>query len=632
MKDFSLKGLNQLDKADFVSVLADIFEQSPWVPEGAYGLKPFKSIEELHSTMVSVVTMADESKQLALIRAHPDLAGKAARTGSLTASSTSEQAGAGLDQLSDAEYDRFHDLNNRYKEKFDFPFILAVKGHDKHSILEAFETRLGNGQLAEQQTALAQIAKIAKFRLDDLLVEDSEAETVVQELSHTITTTTSHDAIDPLHQDRLRVMKLPWLGGLLLIFFLAAVMSYALGWGAHAHAWVNLLIRWIHILYGIAWIGASFYFIFLENALERENQRDDLAGSMHSLHGGGVYYLEKYKTAPKPFPKTIHWFKWDAYFTWLSGFLLMITVYYINPQVNLLPAGSTLPGLLAVAIGIGCMVATWYVYVALSKTKLLDRPALFGLVGLGLITLAAYLLTFVFSGRGMYIHIGAMLGTIMVGNVIFVIIPSQKELVKAIKRDEKLDVEFIKWVQKRSRHNNYLTLPVLFAMISNHYPMTYSHSLNWLILILLFIASVALRHSVNVTEKEHHRTIREGLALPQLFLVAALVVIGTMILTAPKQTAQAELANAEQVSFVEVSSIIYERCTACHATVPTQAGFSAAPAGVLFESAAHISTQSAKIKTVAVDSDYMPPGNLTGITDEERRKLGLWIAQGANAN
>ncbi len=627
MKQFSLKGLNQLEKADFVSVLADIFEHSPWVPDGAYDLKPFKSIDDLHSTMVSVVTMADESQQLDLIRAHPDLAGKAARSGNLTASSTNEQAGAGLDSLTDAEYDRFHELNNRYKEKFDFPFILAVKGHDKHSILEAFETRLGNGQLAEQQTALGQIAKIAKFRLDDLLVEEAQEAEEVQ-----TTTVAEHDEIDVLHQDRLRVMKMPWLGGLLLIFFLAAVMSYAMGWGAHAHAWVNLLIRWIHILYGIAWIGASFYFIFLENALERENQREDLAGSMHSLHGGGIYYLEKFKTAPNPFPKTIHWFKWDAYFTWLTGFLMMITVYYINPQVNLLPAGSTLPGIVAVGIGIASMVATWLIYVNLSKTKLLDRPALFGLIGLGLITLAAYLLTLVFSGRGMYIHIGAMLGTIMVGNVIFVIIPSQKKLLKAIKVGESLDPAFIKWVQLRSRHNNYLTLPVLFAMISNHYPMTYGHNLNWLILILLFIASVALRHSVNVTEKEHHRTIRDGLALPYLFLVAALIVIGTMVMTAPKRVAAAELAGAEQVSFMEVSSIIYERCTACHATVPSQAGFTAAPAGVLFESAAHISTQSAKIKTVAVDSEYMPPGNLTGITEEERQKIGLWIAQGANTN
>lgn len=437
--------------------------------------------------------------------------------------------------------------------------------------------------------------------------------------------------MDPLEQSRLRLISFPWLLALILILFAAAAMVLAFGWGAHAREWLSLTVRWLHIIYGIAWIGASFYFIFLENALERDGDtmRDDIAGNIYSIHGGGIYYLEKYKTAPKPFPKTLHWFKWDAYLTWTTGFLLLIIVYYSHPQVTLLPPGSELSALAAIAIGVGSLVMAWLVYVGLSKTRLLYNAPLFALVGLGLITVAAFLLTQVFSGRGAFIHVGAMLGGLMAGNVLFVIMPSQRALVTAVQRGETLDLDFIKWVQLRSRHNNYLTLPVLFTMISNHYPITYGHGLNWLILILLFIASVAVRHSVNVTEKEHHRTLTEGGALPYLLVAAAAIMIGALYLTAPKDTVLAAPENVERVAFSEVHPVITERCASCHAGVPTQAGFSAPPAGVMLETPEQIAALATKIKQVAVDSEYMPPGNLTSITEVERALIGSWIVQGA---
>jgi uncharacterized membrane protein len=432
--------------------------------------------------------------------------------------------------------------------------------------------------------------------------------------------------LDPLKQDRLRVIKLPWLFVMVLLLVLTVLLVIANGWQAHARDWLSLVVRWLHIIYGTAWIGASFYFIFLENSLEREAVRPELAGKLWSLHGGGIYYLEKYRTAPATFPKILHWFKWDAYLTWLTGFLLLIMVYYSNPQALLLNPESKLSGVVAVALGLGSLVLAWLVYVALSRTALLNHAPLFALTGLLFMAAAAWLLSQIFSGRGAFIQVGAMLGTIMSGNVLFVLIPSQKLLVRAVQKGETLDPAFINRVQLRSRHNNYLTLPVLFTMISNHYPVTYSYSLNWLILSLLFVAGVAVRHSINVTEKQHQRSLTEGGALPYLLVLALAIIIAAFYLTAPKGVAS---AAAAQVSFAQVQAIMAERCVPCHAAQPSQAGFAAAPAGIMLETPEQISVQLAKIKTVTVDSTYMPLGNLTSMTDEERAQLGTWLAQGA---
>ncbi len=432
--------------------------------------------------------------------------------------------------------------------------------------------------------------------------------------------------MNPLHQDRLRLIRWPWLLALVLVFALGALLTYLNGWEAHAREWLSLLVRWLHVVYGVAWVGASFYFIFLENALERENVRDDLAGNIWTIHGGGVYYLEKFKAVPRALPRHLHWFKWDAYFTWLTGFLLLVIVYFANPQATLLKPGSTLAPWLGILIAVSSLVLAWLLYVGLSKTRLLYRPALFGLLGLAFFGLMAFLLSQVFSGRGAFILIGAMIGTIMAGNVFFVIIPSQKALIDKAQRGESLSPEFVRWVQLRSVHNNYLTLPVLFTMISNHYPTTYAHGLNWLILLFLFGAGVAVRHAVNVTEKRHHRTLQEGGALPYLLVLGAALMVATFYLSAPRSEASAQ---GEAVSFAEAQRIVETRCTPCHAEQPTQPGFSAPPAGVVLETPEQLRSQAAQIRTVAVDSHTMPLGNLTGMTDEERERLGRWIAGGS---
>lgn len=433
--------------------------------------------------------------------------------------------------------------------------------------------------------------------------------------------------MDPLHQDRLRVVRWPWIVALLVIFGIGVALTVANGWQAHAKEFLNLLVRWLHVIYGIAWIGASFYFIFLENALERHNVRPELSGNIWTIHGGGVYYLEKYKTAPPKLPPYLHWFKWDAYLTWVTGFLLLVIVYYSDPRTNLLPPGSSLAGWLAVFIAVGSLVGAWLVYVGLSRTPLLHRPALFLWVGGVLVAGVAWALSQIYSGRGAFMQVGAMLGTIMAANVFFVIIPSQKALVRAAQKGEALDPAFVSWVQLRSSHNNYLTLPVLFTMIAHHFPFTYTHGANWLILVLLFAAGVAVRHFINVTEQQHHTTLKTGGAMPYLLVVAAVLALGVFYLTAPKGSKAA--LSGEPVAFEEVRAIINTHCHVCHATHPTQAGFASAPAGVMFDTPQEIVAQAERIKQVAVDSEYMPLGNITHMTQEERSRLGAWVSQGA---
>lgn len=432
--------------------------------------------------------------------------------------------------------------------------------------------------------------------------------------------------IDPLHQDRLRVVRWPWIVALLLIFGIGLALTLANGWQAHAKEFLNLIVRWLHIIYGIAWIGASFYFIFLENALERQGVRPELSGNLWAIHGGGVYYLEKYKTAPARLPPYLHWFKWDAYLTWVTGFCLLVIVYYSDPRANLLPPGSPLPGAVAILIAVGSLVGGWLVYVGLSRTPLLYRPGLFLLVGGVLVAGVAWALSQIYSGRGAFMHVGAMLGTIMAANVFFVIIPSQKALVRAAQKGEGLDPGFVSWVQLRSRHNNYLTLPVIFTMIAHHFPFTYTHGANWLILVLLFAAGVAVRHFINVTERQHHTTLETGGAMPYLLVVAAAIALVVFYLTAPKA---APAASAKPVAFDQVQTIINTHCHVCHAARPTQPGFASAPAGVMFDTPQEIVAQAERIRQVAVDSEYMPPGNITGMTREERARLGSWIRQGA---
>ncbi|MBU1331041.1 MAG: urate hydroxylase PuuD [Gammaproteobacteria bacterium] len=411
----------------------------------------------------------------------------------------------------------------------------------------------------------------------------------------------------------------------------------------HAHylEWLNLSVRWIHMITGIAWIGASFYFVWLENNLNRANPRDGLSGDLWAIHGGGIYHLEKYKLAPPAMPENLHWFKWEAYFTWLSGVALLMVVYYLNPGLYLVKPGSELAPALAVCIGLGSLLLGWLIYDLLCDSPLGQRPALLGAVLFVLIIAAAWGFSQIFSGRAAYIHVGAIIGTLMVGNVFRIIMPAQRALVKAINDGTTPDPSLPAKGLLRSRHNNYFTLPVLFIMISNHFPSTYGSDYNWLILAGIAVLAVLVRHYFNT----RHATQKYAWTLP----AAALGMLCLAFVTDPSRNAAerpaappasisqpASSASAApqstaptRISFAQVQPVITERCSVCHAAQPSSPMFSAAPAGFMLDTPQLIQQHAAQIKAQAVDSQIMPLGNLTQMTPEERTLIGAWIDQGA---
>ncbi len=391
-------------------------------------------------------------------------------------------------------------------------------------------------------------------------------------------------------------------------------------WEAHMMDWLNLIVRLMHITFGIAWIGASFYFVFLENALNRtENVRDELAGNLWAVHGGGFYYLEKYKIAPKTIPKHLHWFKYEAYFTWLSGFCLLFIVYYFNAKEFLINKQILdITTATAIAIGIGSFIAGWLIYDILCKTPLVKKGAWFALTGFIIATGFAYFYAHVFSGRAAYIHFGAMLGTLMAANVFFVIIPSQKAMVKAAKEGKPLDPELGKNAGRRSLHNNYFTLPVLFVMISNHFPGTYGNKNSWLVLAALTLGTAGVKHYLNLREK--------GQLSIWVMPASVLIILATCFITAPqKETGECK----SEISFAEVNAIFQQRCISCHSSRPADITLSAAPNGVMYDTPEEIVKYKDKIMQRAVVTKTMPLNNKTNMTQEERNIIRCWINQGA---
>jgi uncharacterized membrane protein len=389
---------------------------------------------------------------------------------------------------------------------------------------------------------------------------------------------------------------------------------------AHLMEWLNIIIRLMHITFGIAWIGASFYFVFLENALNRtENVRDELAGNLWAVHGGGFYYLEKYKVAPKEIPKSLHWFKYEAYFTWLSGFSLLFVVYYFNAKAFLIDTNVLNIGpVIAVSTGIGSFIAAWLIYHLLCKTSLVKKGPWFALIGFLIAVAFAWFYCQVFSSRAAYIHFGAMLGTLMVGNVFFIIIPSQKAMVKAAKQGKPLDPWFGKFAGLRSLHNNYLTLPVLFVMVSNHFPSTFGFKYPWLILAVISLGTAGVKHWLNLREK--------GQLNIWVLPVSVLILFAAAYMSAPKQP---DTNCKEEVSFNEANLIIQKRCISCHSSNPTDDVFRAAPNGVMYDTPAGIVRLKDKIMERAVITKTMPQNNKTNMTQEERDIIGCWIKQGA---
>ena len=391
-------------------------------------------------------------------------------------------------------------------------------------------------------------------------------------------------------------------------------------WEAHLMEWLNIVIRWMHFIFGIAWIGASFYFVFLENALNRtKDVRDELAGNLWAIHGGGFYYLEKYKVAPKTIPKHLHWFKYEAYFTWLSGFCLLFVVYYFNASALLIDKNVlNISALAGIGIGVGSFVVAWLLYDLLCKSVLIKKEFWFALIGFALAVGFAYFYTRVFSSRAAYIHFGAMIGSIMVANVFFVIIPSQKEMVKAARQGKPLNPQLGKNALTRSLHNNYFTLPVLFVMISNHFPSTFGYKYPWLVLAIISLGAAGVKHYLNLREK--------GQLTVWVMPVSVLILLAAAFISAPPKNPG---ACTEKVTMSEVLAIVNTRCVSCHSSKPTDDVYKAPPNGVVYDTPDDIVKKKDLIMQRVVITKTMPQNNKTNITQKERDLIRCWIEQGA---
>ncbi len=388
--------------------------------------------------------------------------------------------------------------------------------------------------------------------------------------------------------------------------------------------WLNLVIRWIHVITGIAWIGASFYFNWLLNRLVAPRADDErVLGNLWAIHAGGFFRVQKRRIPAGELPEPLHWFKWEAYWTWISGFALLVLVYYVGARVYLVdPVVADMSPAAAVAVGLVSLVGSWFVYDLLWRSPLGHRRILATAISCLLLALLTYALCRVFSGRGAYIHVGAVLGTLMVGNVFRVIMPAQRELVAATRAGREQNEALSAASEQRSLHNNYLTLPVLFVMVSNHYPATFGHPLNWLVLLVLFAAGGLVRHYFNV----RHRS--GNWASSWLLALAAVAVAGVAYLTAAGG-ARTTSAAGPPVRFAEVRAIVDRHCLSCHSATPTHELFTTAPKNVVFDTPEQIRNQAPQIRAQTVTSRAMPLGNLSAMSLEEREALARWIAQGA---
>lgn len=391
--------------------------------------------------------------------------------------------------------------------------------------------------------------------------------------------------------------------------------------------WLNLILRWTHVITGIAWIGSSFFFMWLDSHLTApETPKAGVEGELWMVHSGGFYQVEKMQLAPSQIPPMLHWFIWEATFTWITGILLLGVVYYLGAGAFLIdPSVADLSPLTAIAIGLGTLAVAWVVYDLLWQSRLAANTALAATLSFLLLLGIAYGLTHVFSGRGAFIHVGAMLGTLMAVNVWVRIIPAQRELVRATKAGTALDPALAANAKRRSVHNNYMTLPVIFIMVSNHFPSIYGNPYNWAMLGALFLVGATVRHHFNL----RNRGQRSLWPIP----AAAVVVLALVFMTLPRSAETTIPATgAAAVPFSTVRAIIAKRCQPCHSATPSDSDFTAAPAGIKFDTPAEIAKMAGRINILAVQQHVMPLANRTGMTDAERVLLGRWIAQGAAIN
>jgi uncharacterized membrane protein len=383
--------------------------------------------------------------------------------------------------------------------------------------------------------------------------------------------------------------------------------------------WLNLLLRWAHMVVGIGWIGTSFYFMALDYTLtKRERMNEGVLGTAWQVHGGGFYHVEKYTVAPPALPEVLHWFKWEAYLTWATGFGLLIVQYYFHAEAYLIdPVVMPLTPWQATAISVVALAAGWFIYDGLCRSKVGDHTVVLGISVFALILIAAVLFTKVFSGRGAFIHVGALVGTIMAANVFAVIIPNQKKMIAQMLRGETPEARFGAIGKQRSVHNNYLTLPVLLMMVSQHYPFLFSHPQSWLVVALILLSGGLIRHVLNRVDAGDDWN-RYGWSLP----VAALALLAVIFVTAPQPRGP---STGTAVADAEAMAIASRHCTTCHARNPSHPAFKEAPKNVALETVADLKRYAPQIYLQTVQNRAMPLGNQTGMTEAERDALGRWV-------
>ncbi|MEM9439617.1 MAG: urate hydroxylase PuuD [Pseudomonadota bacterium] len=390
-------------------------------------------------------------------------------------------------------------------------------------------------------------------------------------------------------------------------------------------AWLDFAVRWIHVITGIAWIGSSFYFIALDLGLrEAENMPDGVKGEEWQVHGGGFYHIRKYMVAPAAMPEHLTWFKWEAYSTWLSGAALLAIVYWAGAELLLIdPSKADLATWQAIVISATSLTLGWLIYDHLCKSKLGYRPTALMLLLFILLVVMAWGYDQIFTGRAALLHLGAFTATIMSANVFFIIIPNQKVVVADLKAGRTPDPDYGRIAKLRSTHNNYLTLPVLFLMLSNHYPLAFATEYNWVIASLVFLMGVTIRHWFN----ERHA----GTSNPSwTWAVTALLFIAIMGLSTvrlptssePDVAAFSKISKAEQQEAIE--EIVLGRCSMCHARDPVWEGLHWPPKGLVLETSADIARAAEQIYLQAGVTNAMPPANVTLMEADERHKIMAW--------